>query len=139
MNKFQSAPAPLKNVSRLLLQNLVAVVFCLLAASLFSCPDASAQGFNIGTTNGDGAVSCINGVDAATSEQSDNSGALQASLKFFVIGLQVVALVWGAPTVVAGVVNMAGGKQNALNKVIFGAVGIFGASMANGCVGWLVG
>jgi hypothetical protein len=142
MNQFESASAPLKNFFRMVLQNFVGLVFCSLAAILCSCSDASAQGLSYVSATGESSACSpiyINGVDSSASGQADNSGTFEASLKFFAVGLQIVAIVWGTPTVVAGVINMAAGKQDALNKVILGAFGILSASMANGCVSWLVG
>ena len=81
-------------------------------------------------------ASYMNGVDTVDSVHVDSWSHVEGSLCMIAVGLQILALIWGGPTMIVGFMHMACGTPDGLKKMLFGAGAVAIGSAAPTCVNW---
>lgn len=80
----------------------------------------------------------VTGVNTAGTMRVNNLADLEAGLNLLANGLEIFGIAWGGPTMIMGFMQMAGGTQSAMKRVLWGAASCTGGLAVPGCINWLV-
>ena len=80
----------------------------------------------------------ITGLNTAGTVRVNNLANLEALLNIIANGMEILAIAWGGPTMIMGFMYMDASADNALQRVLKGAMGVVGGLATPGCINWLV-
>ncbi len=104
------------------------------------CQDGTIlQGTTNGTIGPQGTdASIIMGVNTAGTVRVNNLANVEALLNIISVGTEILALVWGIPTIIIGIMQMTRRKDAGLSKVSVGTLIILIGLATPGAINWLV-